>query len=65
MRRNFKIDGVKYNVVNRFTGNCEINDFNPRYDVMKFSEYYSAWVRVASCMTISEGREIAESAVMC
>lgn len=62
MRRNFKIDGTSFRIVNRFT-DCEVNEFNPRYDVMKLSAYYNAWIRIGSCMTLAEGREVAESAI--
>lgn len=59
MRRNFKIDGTSFRIVNRPTSH-DVNEFNPRYDVLKFSIYLNTWVRIGSCMTLTEGREVAE-----
>ena len=60
MRRTFKVHGVKFNVVNRFTGGMEINKFNMKYDLMYFNEEMDGWMRVCSVNTIREGKEEAE-----
>ena len=60
MSREFKKEGKKFFVANRCTGGYEINEYNPSYDVFVFSGR-KAWERVGSCMTIAEGREIAEN----
>lgn len=60
MRRNFKVNGVKFNVVNRFTGDFEINKWNMKYDLMYFNEEIGGWMRVCSANTIREGKEEAE-----
>lgn len=58
--KNFKIDNVRFFIKKRFT-DCEINIHNPKYDVLMFSDYYKAWVRIGSCMTLAGGRELAEN----
>ena len=57
--RNFKVNGIKIRMVNRYTAGMEINSFNQKYDVMMFNTAYNAWTRLCSCMTIAEGKEIA------
>lgn len=57
MRREFKVNKTKCMIVNRNTGNMEINKYNQKYDVRCFSQKYNGWIRLCSCMTISEGRE--------
>lgn len=59
MRRNFKIDGIKFAIANRYTGHMEINSLNQKYDLMRFYPNYG-WIRVCSCMTLAQGREKAE-----
>lgn len=61
MRRNFKVNGVKFNVLNRFTGDFEINKFCMKYDLMCFDEKMGGWMRVCSVNTLREAREAAES----
>ena len=61
MKRSFKINNTKFNIVNRNTNNMEINNNNQKYDLMVFNTFYNAWKRVSSCMTLYEGREIAEN----
>ena len=48
MRREFKVNRTKCTIVNRNTGNMEINKHNQKYN---------GWIRLCSCATISEGRE--------
>ena len=60
MRRNFKVNGVKFNVVNRFTGDFEINKWNMKYNLMYFNEEMCGWMRVCSANTLREARELAE-----
>ena len=57
--RNFRVNGIKIRIVNRYTAGMEINSFNHKYDVMIFNTAYNAWTRLCSCMTIAEGKEIA------
>jgi hypothetical protein len=57
MRREFKVNGIRCEIVNRYTGDMEINDFNQKYDVRYYSRKYSGWMRLCSCMTIAEGKE--------
>lgn len=57
--RNFKVNGTKVRIVNRYTSGMEINAFNPKYDIIIFNAAYNAWTRLCSCMTIAEGKEIA------
>lgn len=57
MRRRFNVGKIKCNIVNRNTGNMEINKYNQKYDIMEFSEKYNGWIRLCSYMTILEGRE--------
>lgn len=57
--RNFRVNGIKIRIVNRYTAGMEINSFNQKYDVMIFNTAYNAWTRLCSCMTIVEGKEIA------
>lgn len=57
--REFKIGKYKVCIVNRYTGGMEINERNPKYDIWYFSEELGGWVRLASCMTIAEGKEVA------
>lgn len=57
--RNFRVNGIKIRIVNRYTAGMEINSFNQKYDVMIFNTAYNAWTRLCSCMTIAEGKEIA------
>ena len=57
--RNFRVNGIKIRIVNRYTAGMEINSFNQKYDVMMFNTAYNAWTRLCSCMTIAEGKEIA------
>lgn len=60
MSREFKRENRKFFVANRYTGDCEINEYNPKYDVLVFSSRH-AWEKVGTCMTIAEGREVAEN----
>lgn len=60
MRRTFKFNGVKFNVVNRFTGGMEINKYNMKYNLMYFNEKMCGWMRVCSANTLREARELAE-----
>lgn len=60
MRREFKVNGIKCEIVNRYTGNMEINSFNQKYDVRYYSQKRGGWMRLCSCMTIAEGKEMAE-----
>lgn len=60
MRRNFKVNGAKFNVVNRFTGDFEINKWNMKYNLMYFNEEMCGWMRVCSSNTLREARELAE-----
>lgn len=57
--RSFKVNGTKVCIVNRYTSEMEINSFNPKYDIMIFNTVYKAWTRLCSCMTLTEGKEIA------
>lgn len=58
MRRNFKVKNKKYVIVNRLTKGYEINEYNPKYDLMLFNTKLNAWTRIASCNTLEEGRRI-------
>lgn len=61
MSRNFKKNGVQFNIVNRFTGGgMEINKFNMKYDLIYFNEDAGGWMRVCSANTLREARELAE-----
>lgn len=55
--RNFKIDGVRFCIINRFTGNNEINEYNQKYDVIRFDEKLRGWVRLCSANTLAKARE--------
>lgn len=61
MKRTFKIHNTKFSIVNRYTGNMEVNSRNPKYNLMMFDTFYKAWKCICSCMTIAEGHEIAEN----
>lgn len=58
--RNFKINGVRFCIINRFTGNNEINEYNQKYDVIRFDEKLRGWVRICSANTLTEAKEKAE-----
>lgn len=55
--RNFKINGVQFSIINRFTGNNEINEYNQKYDVIRFDEKLRGWVRLCSANTLAKARE--------
>lgn len=55
--RNFKIDGVRFCIINRFIGNSEINEYNQKYDVIRFDEKLRGWVRLCSANTLAKARE--------
>lgn len=55
--RNFKIDGVRFCIINRLTGNNEINEYNQKYDVIRFDEKLRGWVRLCSANTLAKARE--------
>mgnify|MGYP004657233695 CR=1 FL=1 len=55
--RNFKINGVRFCIINRFTGNNEINEYNQKYDVIRFDEKLRGWVRLCSANTLAKARE--------
>lgn len=55
--RNFKINGVQFSIINRFTGNNEINEYNQKYDVIRFDEKLCGWVRLCSANTLAKARE--------
>lgn len=48
MRREFKVNGIKCEIVNRYTGDMEINDFNQKYDVRYYSQERGGWMRLCS-----------------
>lgn len=60
--RNFKINGTQFRTVNRFTGESsgEVNKYNKKYDLMRFSEKLRGWVRICSANTLTEAKEKAE-----
>ena len=58
--RNFKINGVQFRTVNRFTGSSEVNEYNKKYDLMRFSEKLCGWVRICSANTLAEAKEKAK-----
>ena len=58
--RNFKINGVQFRIVNRFTGSSEVNEYNKKYNLMRFGEKLRGWVRICSANTLAEAKEKAE-----
>lgn len=58
--RNFKINGVQFRTIKRFTGSSEANEYNKKYDLMRFSENFNGWVRICSANTLAEAKEKAE-----
>lgn len=55
--RNFKINGAQFRAIKRFTGSSEINAYNKKYDLMRFSEKLRSWVRICSANTLTEAKE--------
>ena len=55
--RNFKINGAQFRTIKRFTGSSEINGYNKKYDLMRFSEKLHGWVRICSANTLAEAKE--------
>ena len=58
--RNFKINGVQFRTIKRFTGSSETNEYNKKYDLMHFNENLRGWVRICSANTLAEAKEKAE-----
>lgn len=54
--RNFKIGGARFCIINRFTGNNEINEYNQKYDVIRFDEKLRGWVRLCSANTLAKAK---------
>lgn len=61
MKRDFKHNGNRFSIVNRFTGGMEINSFNMKYDIRMFDADLSGWTRVGSCNTIAAGYNFVEN----
>lgn len=61
MKRDFKHNGNKFSIVNRFTGGMEINSFNMKYDIRMFDTALNGWTRVGICNTITAGHEFVEN----
>lgn len=45
MKRDFKHNGNRFSIVNRFIGNMEINSFNMKYDIRMFDTALNGWTR--------------------
>ena len=58
--RNFKINSVQFRTIKRFTGSSETNEYNKKYNLMRFSEKLRGWVRICSANTLAEAKEKAE-----
>lgn len=58
--KNFKINGVQFRTIKRFIGSSEVNEYNKKYDLMRFSEKLRGWVRICSANTLAEAKEKAE-----
>lgn len=58
--REFKVNGIKVSIVDRFNVGKEISRSNPKYEVKIFDSKYDAWRTLCTCMTLREGRELAE-----
>lgn len=58
--REFKVNGVKVSIVDGFNEGKEISRSNPKYEVRIFDPKYNAWRTLCKCMTLREGRELAE-----
>lgn len=61
MRRDFKYNGNRFSIVNRFTDGMEINSFNMKYDIRMFDTTLNGWVRVGICSTIAAGHDFVEN----
>lgn len=61
MKRDFTHNGNRFSIVNRFTGNMEINDFNMKYDIRMFDTALNGWIRVGSCNTIKSGNDFVKN----
>ena len=61
MKINFKHNGNRVSIVNRFIGNMEINSFNMKYDIRMFDTALNGWTRVGSCNTIASGYNFVEN----
>ena len=61
MKRDFKFNGNRFSIVNRFTGGMEINSFNMKYDIRMFDTNLNGWIRVGSCNTLLSGHDFVEN----
>lgn len=61
MKRDFKHNGNRFSIVNRFTGGMEVDRFNMKYDIRMFDTDLNGWIRVGSCNTIVAGYDFIEN----
>ena len=61
MKRDFKHNGNRFSIVNRFTGGMEVDSFNMKYDIRMFDTDLNGWIRVGSCNTIASGYNFVEN----
>lgn len=50
--REFKVNGIKVSIVDRFNVGKEISRSNPKYEVKIFDPKYDAWRTLCTCMTL-------------
>ena len=55
MRNFFKINGAQFRAIKRFAGRS--NEYNKKYELMRFSEKLRGWVRICSANTLTEAKE--------
>lgn len=51
--RKFKIDGISFEVVNKYNGGME----GAKYDVLWFNDKQGGWNRLTSANTLAEAKE--------
>lgn len=61
MRRDFKHNGNRFSIVNRFACSMEINSFNMKYDIRMFDATLNSWTKVGSCNTIASGHDFVDN----
>lgn len=60
--RKFKINGYKFEIANKPMAD-NVTEQRYKYDINMFNEEKQCWWRIASCHTLTDGKEIARDHV--